>query len=641
MKKELLLLSLVACINVVSAKTQYVVHGPEVFSDTRNNFYEGNFFAIQPFESSGLRAYLVRNGRTYEYLGSSLANMVNSSIVLGPGPNSAPNNINMSDPTNYCATDTNGNQINVDINSWDTHYRSNGAWLRYVDKIVDSSNGDQSYIGFFHSETNACYYRNAVTADNLELQHVRMSIGLSFRSPSDSAFYPLQEPLFDLNYDPLIDNASEGEGIDPPQNPHYNLLKDTRGLAQVSLTRTDDYYYLFSGINNNRLSVSRFPHGSSNQSIPEVDWEALTHPNFSWEKYCNNSNGTAPVWVGKDDNTLGNPCKPGDYFGIPKQLQSQHSDLTTRLGRSPAYDLNGSPLPKLLLIGEDSGFGLTLTESYSDLDSANYDPLADFSVIPEPLIPYHGRHGRDSNNRYRADHYANASIIAENGGNRIDSDSFYVFYRYAQNGLLSKHSSNLYRKVDKLDVPDHFPKVKIALNRYRSPDGSDNWDTTKDPIHYSNLGSPSVKPMGEEYNLVTTIAYLWTKKVPGSKMRLLCDATRPSGDKWVRYLDYDPANDMNQANLEDLKSPSENNDEYFSYCYEQGERVIGWLIHPDERSSAPFDQFSNADLWKLGRCLKRNGNTDRWIRYYDASTSDSAIKDDDPNECIVLGYALK
>jgi len=619
----------------VWAKTQYVVERPIVIEATRNNFHEGNFFAIKSFDESEYYAYLVKDGKTKEFVGPSIEQIAQSGIgstrtILNQKFNGIHNGT-----LNYCQA-VNNFQINIDIAGWESHYSSSGAWLRYVDKITDKSL-NKRYVGFFHAETNACYPSGARNAGNPDLEHVRMSIGIASRGINQNNFISNSTPIFDINYNPFI-------GVDDPLpnetqvNPPRKLIK-TMGLSQVSLTRTDNYYYLFSGVNNGSISISRFGLESPQYENGTTSWWALANnPGFAWQKYCGGEG-----WVPMENNTTG-MCRDGEFNTIkPKEMAN---GLNFRPGVSPAFDKNqasGNISGKLLLVSPDSYFGLTLAESNQDINDINYDPESDISFIKAPLIPYHGRRSRDASFRRVADHYGNTSLVSIDGGNLIQNDSFYLFYRYNRNGLLQSHSTNFYRTIKKASVGEHQPDVKIALSRFRK--NNDTWDTTKDPYSISSYGANNTTPVGQEYAFNRTIAYLWTKKIANRRMRLLCDAKRNTGDRWVRYKDYETNIELDADDIESGKIKESS--PYQTYCYndtkEGDERVLGWIIHPQDRQSV-FSDFNNSELVKLARCNKRlvHGNliNDRWLRFFPATYSDNAITSDN-KQCIVLGYALK
>jgi len=621
------------------AKTQYVVERPMPVEATRNNFHEGNFFAIKSFDNSEYFAYLVKGGKTKEFVGSSIEQIASSSsgssaIILNQKFNGEHDGV-----LNYCDTES-GYQNNIDIDGWESHYSSNGAWLRYVDKVTDKSGNDR-YVGFFHAETNACYPSGARNAGNPDLEHVRMSIGIASRGKNQSSYTSNPSPLFTINYDPFLDTPDGSHTEPAAENILPGSLKNTMGLAQVSLTRTDEYYYLFSGVNNGSISVSRFSLGSPQYENGQTSWWALAdNPYFAWQKYCKGER-----WVPMEGNTAGN-CIDGEFATIaPLEMAN---GLTFRPGVSPAFDKNqasGGTSGKLLLVSPDSLFGLTLAESNGNIDDINYDPNSDLSFIGDPLIPYHGRSPRDDNFVRVADHYGNPSLVAINGGNIINNDSFYLFYRYNRNGFRLNYSTNFYRTIKKIDVADYQPEVKIALNRYSK--NNDKWDTTKDPYSISTYGDSTNSPTGIEYDFERTIAYLWTKKVANRRMRLLCDAKHDSGDRWVRYKDYGTSVELDADDINNATKRIKDSSPYQPYCYdktkESDERILGWVIHPEDRETV-FSDFEDSELVKLARCSKRPVNgamiNDRWTRYYSASTADSVITSDE-RQCLVLGYALK
>lgn len=438
---------------------------------------------------------------------------------------------------------------NIDLQR--AEHCDSGMWVRFVDT---APNGD--VIGFYHGETNGCY-----KAPN---NHTMAVCGIA--SYKNGVFSPAKDkPLFSHAYDPLIGEAERT----------VDNLRAFSGVAQFGLVKHGNYLYGNFNVLNKAYALVRYPLSMLYRADGSHDIEAL-YTERNWEH-----NTSGYVWQRMPRSHY---HSLGDYkHGVSL---AANSDGVIAVGF--ARDEDGV-----------SQKGLRISEGAHP---------EDLKVLHEPLVTYERRQWT---NPLVSDMYRNASIVA--GPGNVFTYTFELWYAYGAYGFDKNEGMLAYSTVNIMDAPEHHPRVKIALNRYRME--GQNWDTSKPPL-------------SDAASYVRTIAYLWPRKADGRPMRLLYDSST-RGDNWTRYRDFAADKDNSSTT-----------------GYNQTERLVGWIIPPASRGS--FSEFSDGELLKLYRCRKRNGKTDRWISYAAGGARDSDIhsklwRDHKASEKDItfLGWALK
>ncbi len=374
---------------------------------------------------------------------------------------------------------------------------SHGKTVRFEGESVESLKYIPGSNVFGNQPKHRGKYCVAVDRDNWEEHFGDCGLWLRFADRLDSHIAGLyhaetnccyrnnQQTYASIGYTESLDGGLtfSANGDQHPMVPQTIELKESKGihgLDQVSAVGVGDDFYIYFGVR----STGRIRKPSLVR-VPKV----LLHDKSNWTKFY-------------DGEFMPMDHHPGDYQQIVSLNPGRQSPNFH--GISPAYDTYNA---LFYLIGPKKQ-GIYLSMSKNGFG---------FWRLNEPLIPY-GK--RQFKNRAKAGElYGNVSIVAPEGGNSFQGDTFYMFYRYSRAGQRSRNF--VIRKVS-VKSRETTPAVSLMLSQYYSRDTKDTWTTTKLPLR--------------DYEIKKNLGGVLTSHKPGSYPIVDCLRTTGDGvDHMIRY----------------------------------------------------------------------------------------------------------